>query len=921
MSTKIKLSNVKPNLTTWLQQYKTEKGQEYTHTSMGYPAGSYYIPFEEKKKLIELINCAVFIEGKSVSLTEKVQQHTIIKADLDFKQNDKERKFNIVDIQNIIKLYQQAITHYLDIDPSVLVAHIFTREKPYHAGSFYKDGIHIMFPDIICDTDIQHLIRDHVIKNIGSTFDKLQFINDVKDIIDKSVISTNNWLMYGCSKPGLQPYLCSYIFDSELNECVVDDEHNDCKTVNMQLINQYSIRDHDIALSIPIKEELQKELIKPNRLKIKVNTKIIQENKNESHIQFHSSMKQEFSEVLSLVEILSHERSDKYKTWIKVGWCLHNIDFKSKILLDCWIDFSKKSPKFKSGECEEKWSQMKVDPNGLKIGSLHRWAKQDNPEEYKKIVKKGLNELLNKSLSGSTQSIAKVLHYLYKDEFVCSCTKTNSWYRFQNHKWRKDGNASKLRLLIRGDLLQKYEDLNVYFENIMKETNDKSLKETYENKIQSIGRVISKIEDISFKEKLVRECADYFYDESFLEKLDYKTHLIGFENGVYDLGMGLFRDGEPDDYVTLTTGYDYKPYSDDDPIASEILVFLGQLFQEFNENDERIFDLQNYMTLLMSSFLDGKNPDEHFNIWTGKGGNGKSKLVSLLKYTFGKYAKEIPVQIFTKERISHGAADPCIAALKGIRLCTTGEPDDIKGKGSINMAVVKMWTGGDDISCRGLYQEQTEFKPQFKIVFCCNQIPNLTGENDCDGKWRRVKVVPFNSKFTTKPDPDNKFQFKADGYLDQKFPSWRQTFMGILIENYKIYKLKGLPQISAIADATESYKNNMDDSIQEFIDSTFEKKEGYFLTFTDIWDVYKNSGKYFEFKQRTVFKDKMLNKMGGPKSKPWLDGKYFANTSTPYPSNNKGNSYRSTNGSVYVDWRLIPEVSSDETRNTDAPQK
>src|ERR1700677_2120432 len=39
-------------LQAFLNQFKIERGQEYTHTSMGSPGGSYFIPIEHKKELI-----------------------------------------------------------------------------------------------------------------------------------------------------------------------------------------------------------------------------------------------------------------------------------------------------------------------------------------------------------------------------------------------------------------------------------------------------------------------------------------------------------------------------------------------------------------------------------------------------------------------------------------------------------------------------------------------------------------------------------------------------------------------------------------------------------------------------------------------------------------------------------------------------
>ena len=78
---------------------------------------------------------------------------------------------------------------------------------------------------------------------------------------------------------------------------------------------------------------------------------------------------------------------------------LHNLDYS---LLDCWIEFSKKSPKFKEGECEIKWDSLPTYPNKkesgeLSIGSLIYWAKQDNIDNYNKIYAKHHTNLDNNS--------------------------------------------------------------------------------------------------------------------------------------------------------------------------------------------------------------------------------------------------------------------------------------------------------------------------------------------------------------------------------------------------------------------------------------------------------------------------------------------------------------------------------------------
>ena len=77
----------------------------------------------------------------------------------------------------------------------------------------------------------------------------------------------------------------------------------------------------------------------------------------------------------------------------------------------------------------------------------------------------------------------------------------------------------------------------------------------------------------------MRECADIFYDKDFEEKLDSNPDLLGFENGVYDFKMMIFRDGRPEDYISMSTNIDYIDDDDQDiETINEVNDFLYQIF-------------------------------------------------------------------------------------------------------------------------------------------------------------------------------------------------------------------------------------------------------------------------------------------------------------------------------------------------------
>ncbi len=148
----------------------TNKGDPFTHTLIGrtgggIPSGSFNVPDEKKPELIKLLHHTLFELNIPVHLTEKPTPMTMIKVDFDFRYLLEEncRKYTLENIKELVELYNKAIEHYLPVDLAQLNAYIFERDKPYIANGNVKDGVHLMYPEIITDVKIQHLIREFVL--------------------------------------------------------------------------------------------------------------------------------------------------------------------------------------------------------------------------------------------------------------------------------------------------------------------------------------------------------------------------------------------------------------------------------------------------------------------------------------------------------------------------------------------------------------------------------------------------------------------------------------------------------------------------------------------------------------------------------------------------------------------------------------
>ena len=98
---------------------------------------------------------------------------------------------------------------------------------------------------------------------------------------------------------------------------------------------------------------------------------------------------------------------------------------------------------------------------------------------------------------------------------------------------------------------------------------------------------------------------------------------------------------DQDDYLTFSTGTDYAVNYDEDPCIEDIENFMDQLI-----SDESV---KEYMLLLLASMMQGINAEEKFRIWTGSGGNGKSKLLELFISSFGEYCIKFPVTLLTEK--------------------------------------------------------------------------------------------------------------------------------------------------------------------------------------------------------------------------------------------------------------------------------
>jgi P4 family phage/plasmid primase-like protien len=240
-----------------------------------------------------------------------------------------------------------------------------------------------------------------------------------------------------------------------------------------------------------------------------------------------------------------------------------------------------------------------------------------------------------------------------------------------------------------------------------------------------------------------------------------------------------------------------------DPRLDEIQDFFKKLFPRD--------DLRKHVLKLLASCLEGMNREQLYYFFIGVGSNGKSKLVTLMRLVFGDYQTSLQATVFTRKRPESGAANPDIMAIKCRRFIYSQEPDHQE---PLNTSRMKQMSGEDIIEARGLFRDQEKFKVMGKMFMMCNRLPPINSMDN--GTWRRIRVIPFESRFEEPDHPDliaKKPNFyPRDNSLDDKLMTWREPFLSLLVHLYETeYMKNGLqPEPSVVKQESERYKADHD---------------------------------------------------------------------------------------------------------------
>lgn len=745
---------------------------------------------------------------------------------------------------------------------------------------------------------------------VQSVFGPTHISNPPEDVYDVSVIHRNNWFLYGACKPDKAQYTVHHVWritPSALGEAVEEANGNMDALVDILV----DILDEDVSEDmfsdqtsfdrngaflkvLSIRRGIQAANIPPIRAarsaeweellvtwgsgKAKPDApRNTQTNYGGGHAgeEKDSTSMMDRDEMRRLISAYSVEdvalsyriarqclnperRALRYTDWVNLAICLRNIaptDESFRV----WMELSRRVPDYESRMSDadyfNKWNMISRNTDAsskrLGMGSLVFWARDDAPETLKAIQSETNRDWIMNFAKDTHVNVAFFVCRLYGHEFRCSvgAKRTGSeWFQYCGHSWKHLRTPNELRSRLSADVRNNYIEADREFgRRIQQSVGNESEGKMLDEKRKKILQIERQLEMASFKDSVLKECAEKFYDEDFLTRLNCNPYLVGVANGVLELRwidpadqqMKVhFRPGMPEDYISFQMGR-----SEPDLDAVHYIPWKSVDVEERDALEgffERIYPdptLRRYVLTLLSSCLEGQNREQRFYINQGRGSNGKSMIQTLMRYTFGDYQTSLQTTALTRKRPESGAANPDMIVTKCKRYIYMGEPDQNE---KLNTARMKQLSGEDIVEARGLFADQEKFKMMGKIFLSCNDLPPVSSMDD--GTWRRIRTIPHIATFVDPGKPTNTeaFIYPKDLQLEHKLRKWRTGFLSMLVEYYSNeYLVNGLQEPDVVKEASNKYKEE-NDTFHTFFQENFVVEVGTGpLTILEVMDRYK----------------------------------------------------------------------------------
>ena len=241
--------------------------------------------------------------------------------------------------------------------------------------------------------------------------------------------------------------------------------------------------------------------------------------------------------MLGLLELLKTGRYvDDYSEWRDIAIALKNS--YGERYRDAWVKFSRQSPKFDLVKAHEVWDGVaRADYEGprLTVASLHHKARLDSPNAYQALVGRSVKGKVDRCIAdaGAGYRVAELFAAVHGSWFKCVDITKRAVYIFRDHRWHLT-DISEVNVRLSTSIYEMFVDRSAELARAMIGA-DEMQQARLKVQLDSSNKIAQKLLDPRYKTGVWTEVCHLLRDNKFVEKLDTRPELIGFENGVYDI--------------------------------------------------------------------------------------------------------------------------------------------------------------------------------------------------------------------------------------------------------------------------------------------------------------------------------------------------------------------------------------------------
>lgn len=367
---------------------------------------------------------------------------------------------------------------------------------------------------------------------------------------------------------------------------------------------------------------------------------------------------------------------------------------------------------------------------------------------------------------------------------------SEEWLRWSGHHWQRDSMHESLSAV---------ESVVFNYSRVLPQLVDPAIFKELHKRIQRLRTDRGRKNTL----RLAATCSDRLAING--HELDQKPLLFPCANGVIDLETGAFRDGQQEDLLMRASPVEWKGI--DTPC-----VTWRQAILEIMSGRQ---DMADFLQRFLGYCISGLCTEPYFVVLWGRGRNGKSIIVELIKHIMGPLAKPIASEMLLDQGKFGGknasGPSPEIMGLLGVRMAFGSETDDGR---RISPSKVKWLSGNDSLVGRNPHDKhEISFRPTHKLVLLTNHKPGAPADDYAF--WERCLLVPFLQSFVNR-DPQTDWEHRADPDLLAKLKAESSGILAWLVEGFLLWQRNGLKPPAAVLEATAEYRSG-EDVMGEFV--------------------------------------------------------------------------------------------------------